>query len=107
MYKFVALPNGYTKGPRKFTKLLNPILALLRKQHITLLAYLDDILVLGRTRKECRQKIIKVLHTLQEYGFIIHPSKSLLEPNTCMEFLEFIIDLLAMQVTLPTEKKMT
>ena len=107
LYKFVALPNGYTKGPRKFTKLLKPILALLRKQHITLLAYLDDILVLGRTRNECRRKIIKVLHTLQEYGFIIHPSKSVLDPSTCMEFLGFIIDSVAMRVTLPREKKIT
>ena len=105
LYKFVALPNGYTKGPRKFTKLLKPILAFLRKQHITLLAYLDDILVLGRTRNECRRKIIKVLRTLQDFGFVIHPSKSLLEPSTCMEFLGFIIDSIAMKVTLPVEKK--
>ena len=24
LYKFTALPNGYTEGPRKFTKALNP-----------------------------------------------------------------------------------
>ena len=23
LYKYTALPNGYTEGPRKFTKLLN------------------------------------------------------------------------------------
>ena len=30
LYKYLALPNGYTKGPRKFTKFLKPALAKLR-----------------------------------------------------------------------------
>ena len=53
LFKFLVLPNGYTKGPRKFTKLLKPILAKLRSMGITLLAYLDAILVLGKSNGEC------------------------------------------------------
>ena len=27
LFKFAALPNGYTEGPRKFEKLMKPLLA--------------------------------------------------------------------------------
>ena len=43
LYQFTSLPNGYTEGPRKFTKLLKPPLASLRMSQVTLAAYLDDI----------------------------------------------------------------
>ena len=33
MYKFLVSPNGYTEGPRKFTKVMKPPLALLRKKY--------------------------------------------------------------------------
>ena len=49
LYQFMVLANGYTKGPRKFTKLLKPALAALRQMGITLAAYLDDIIIFGRT----------------------------------------------------------
>ena len=42
LYQFMVLPNGYTAGPRKFTKLLKPALATLRKAGITLAAYLVE-----------------------------------------------------------------
>ena len=104
LFKFLVLPNGYTKGPRKFTKLLKPILAKLRAMGITLLAYLDDILVLGMSKEECGHHIMIVLRTLQDYGFVIYPTKSITDPHTTMEFLGFIIDSLSMLVTLPTDK---
>ena len=105
LLKFVALPNGYTKGPRKFTKLLKPIWAKLREKGITLIAYLDDIIVLGWNKEVCRDNIITVLQTLQAYGFVLHPTKSDLNPVTCIEFLGFIIDSILMRVYLPEEKK--
>ena len=45
LYLHLALPNGYTKGSRKFTKLSTK----LRQEGITLVAYLDDIFVMGWT----------------------------------------------------------
>ena len=105
LFKFLVLPNGYTKAPRKFTKLLKPIWAMLRNKRITLVAYLDDIIVLGCDREDCRHKILTVLRTLQDFGFVIHPKKSDIDPKTSIEFLGFIIDSIAMRVFLPLEKK--
>ena len=101
----MVLPNGYTAGPRKFTKLLKPALAALRKAGITLAAYLDDIIILGRTIEKCRKTFFIVLELLQSLGFVIHPQKSIFVPSTVMEFLGFIIDSNNMTVTLTEAKK--
>ena len=36
LYKYTVLPNGYTEGPRKFTKAMKPPLAKLRKEGVSL-----------------------------------------------------------------------
>ena len=92
LYQFLALPNGYTKGPQKCIKLLKPILAKLRKQGIT---YLDDIFVLAWTYELCKSSVLKVLEELRLYGFVINYKKSVLEPSTVIEFLGFIFDSIA------------
>ena len=43
-YRFVALPFGLASAPRVFTKVLAPILALLRQQGIAIVGYLDNLL---------------------------------------------------------------
>ena len=37
LYKYTVLPNGYTEGPRKFTKAMKQPLAKLRKEKILLI----------------------------------------------------------------------
>jgi len=43
LFQFKALPNGYTAGPRKFTKVMKPPLSKLRKQGVTIADYIDDL----------------------------------------------------------------
>ena len=106
LYQFLALPNGYTKGPRKFTKLLKPLLSQLRQEGISLLAYLDDIIVIDWSLEGCRRSIFRVMEVLQYYGFTIHPDKCVLEPSTSMEFLGFLVNSISMSVELPHAKKL-
>ena len=47
MYHFTCLPFGLSSAPWVFTKTLKPILALLRGMGMRLVAYIDDILILG------------------------------------------------------------
>ena len=72
LYQFIVLPNGYTGGPRKFTKLLKPPLAALRKMLVTLAAYIDDIFTTNKTKEKCRDNILKIVNMLQSLGFVIH-----------------------------------
>jgi len=53
LYEYLVLPNGLSCGPRKFTKLLEPALASLRKGGTSIAAYIDGILIIGRTYEEC------------------------------------------------------
>ena len=105
VYQFRALPNGLTSGPRLFTKLLKPPLSFLRKMGITVVAYIDDTLVISNTRKHSYLAVEKTTKILSELGFIIHPSKSVFTPTQEITFLGFILDSKMMQVRLPQSKK--
>ena len=90
LYQFTVLPNGYSPGPRKFTKLLKPHLSTLRKQGVTVAAYIDDMFTLKKTETKCRENIQKKLSMLESLGFVIHPHKSTFIPSTSLEFLGFM-----------------
>ena len=47
VYKFTALPNGYTEGPIKFTKALKPPLAQCRKNKIAVAVYFDGLITMA------------------------------------------------------------
>ena len=103
-YKFVVMPNGYADAPRVFTKLLKPAFASLRSQGYCSVVYLDDSYLQGNTYMDCLLNIHETVHTLQQLGFTIHPKKSVLIPTQTIEFLGFLIDSVAMTITLPQGK---
>ena len=51
-YEFRCLPFGLSSAPRVFTKLLKPVMALLRRQGIRTIIFLDDLLVMGQSKEE-------------------------------------------------------
>ena len=101
----MVLPNGYTAGPRKFTKLLKPALAALRQTGITIAAYLDDLIIFGSSIDECKKMFCLVIELLQSLGFVINPEKCTFIPSMVIEFLGFVIDSNNMIVTLTEGKK--
>ena len=105
LYKFVALPNGYSEGPRLFTKLLKPILAHLRGNEICIAAYIDDLFTMNRSFESCLSNVKQSSKLLDDMGFTINVSKSIFIPSQKMEFLGFTIDSVAMTVTLTSIKK--
>ena len=78
---FTCLPFGLTASPRVFTKVLRPVIKLLRNQGIRLMIYLDDILLMGRTKEEVLNHLSIVIQTLQQLGFTINNEKSMLYPK--------------------------
>lgn len=105
IWQYKALPNGLTSAPRLFTKLLKPILGLLRSQNHIVMAYLDDILIFGVT-KELAEVTVKATKTLfEKLGFLIHPVKSKLTPTKVIDYLGFIINTVTMLVTLSKGKQ--
>ena len=87
VYQFTCLPFGLANSPREFTKLLRPVVSLLRQQGVKLHVYLDDWLIRADTLEEAQlhsQTIIKVLQFLR---WIINFEKSDLTPSQDFQFI--------------------
>ena len=54
VYQFTCLPFGLATSPREFTKLLRPIISLLRQQGVKLHVYLDDWLIRADTPEQAQ-----------------------------------------------------
>ena len=105
LFQFKALPNGYTEGPRKFTKIMKPPLSKLRREGIVIADYIDDLFNTAKTYEACMENIDRIVELLDSLGFIIHPEKSRFEPSQVMEFLGFIINTREMSLRLTPEKE--
>lgn len=104
-WQFKALPNGLASGPRIFTKLLKPPLAVLRSMGVTIVTYIDDSLIIAKTKQEGLEAVENVATLLSKLGFVIHPEKSIFTPQQEIQFLGFIIDSKSMQVRLTKDRK--
>ena len=91
-YRFRALAFGLSSAPRTFTKLLHPVIAVLRQAGIHLVIYLDDILVMGRNRAEALRATPTLLHLLYGLGFIVNLKESQLLPSRVLVYLGFEVD---------------
>ena len=102
-YKFTVLPNGLSTGPRKFTKLLKPPLAFLRKEGHILCAYIDDLLNIGDSYNDCLSDVIDTVLVFDTLGFVIHLKKSHLILTQTIVFLRFLIDSMSITIRLTGE----
>ena len=103
-YQFTCLPFGLAPTPLYFTKLLKPVVALLRRLGLRMIVYLDDIIVFNQTRERILRDRDSTLWLLQNLGFVINWKKSVLDPSHCMEYLGFGINSMEMNLSLPKEK---
>ena len=87
VYQFTCLPFGLATSPREFTKLLRPVVALLRKQGVRLHVYLDDWLIRADTPEQANQHAQMTIRFLQYLGWVINYEKSDLVPSQDFEFI--------------------
>lgn len=104
LYEFVCLPNGLSSAPRIFTKLLKPALARLREDGVLLVIYIDDIILFADDPQTLLGFIQRAITLLQSLGFTIHSDKSQLVPSQRVNFLGFILDSVAMTVSMKLDK---
>ena len=98
VYQFVCLPFGLATSPREFTKLLRPVVQLLRLQGIKLHVYLDDWLIRDLSPLRARTHADLVLRVLQYLGWVINFSKFDLVPSQQFEFIGMQFDTCAYTV---------
>ena len=105
LYQFTALPNGLACAPRLFTKLLKPIFATLQSEGYSCLGYIDDTILVGVSKKDCKAGVQRMIELFTELGFLINYDKSVVEPTQQLTFLGYIFDSCEMTISLGTEKK--
>ena len=67
--------------------------------------YVDDILVLGHSLRECNSATEEVLQTSQEAGFVVNFNKSQLTPSQLVGFLGIDIDFGLGVISVPDRKR--
>ena len=75
-YEFICLCFGLGPAPRIFTKLMKIPISILRRINISVLIYLDDMLIMGQTLEEIQMSRDTVMFLLQNLGFVINLRKS-------------------------------
>ena len=104
LYQFCVLPFGTSTAPGVFSKILKPVIALLRTRGISLIIYLNDLLIAAGTYIDCLNHTKQVISLLESLGFRINYEKSVIVPTQKLEYLGFIIDTTSMTLALSVEK---
>lgn len=103
-YSFNCLPFGLSVSPWFVTKLFRPVIAQLQQEGFSLAIYLDDLVIVGKSRADCRTATARTLELLSQLGLIVNREKSILEPSQQIEYLGFTLDSVRMMVLAPKNK---
>lgn len=90
--EFCGMGFGLSTAPRTWTKLLRPVIAWFRSQAVSVVAYLDDILIISCSQEQAVKDVQLVVTTLTDLGFLINRDKSVLTPQRRLEFLGIDVD---------------
>ncbi|KAI8437968.1 hypothetical protein MSG28_010630 [Choristoneura fumiferana] len=104
-YEFTAMPYGLSVAPRVFTKIMREVITFLRSRGFASVIYLDDILCIGNSYKECKDNVNETIKLLTCLGFVINCDKSCLEPKQSCKFLGFIFNTIDLTLSLPVDKQ--
>lgn len=103
-FQFQALPFGLSSAPRIFTKVLGEVLAPLRLKAITVIPYLDDLLIVAKSYQRLLEDLQAVQDFLQSLGWLINKEKSSLIPAQKVTYLGYDFCSVNQRVFLPQEK---
>ena len=105
IFEYQCIPFGLNTAPWLYTKIMKPVINVLRSKNLTSVVYLDDWLCFGRSFEGCAYNTDITRRTLEELGFILNLKKCNLEPSRRCQFLGFILNSESMSLELPEDKK--
>ena len=98
------LPFGGRSAPGIFHRLTQSVRRMMaRRGFDMIIVYLDDFLVIGKTKAECQAAFDTLRDLLQSLGFELSPSKVIL-PCQRLVFLGIFIDAIKLTLSLPAVK---
>lgn len=87
LYRYNRLPFGVKSAPGIFQQIMDTMLAGIKGA----VAYLDDIIIMGRTKEEHDVRLDAVFQRIKEFGFHVNPDKcNFFLPR--IRYLGFIFD---------------
>ena len=101
LLEFACLPFGLAVAPGVFTKIMKPVVALLRRTGIRLIIYLDDLLFMNSSKVGLQQDMTTAQYLLENLGFVINLEKSCFQPTQQLKFLGFVVNTLDMTLLQP------
>ena len=104
VFQFRALCFGLSTAPQVFTRVLAPVSKMIHLAGFRIILYLDDWLVLARSKEEVLRAKMFILNLVMELGIIINHEKSLLVPSQSITYLGMEIDTVRFWVS-PTQKR--
>lgn len=87
------------------SKILKPVIYLLRKKDFLSVVYLEDFLLIASPYDQCMENILATSELLTSLGFLINRDKSVLVPARSCRFLSFIFDTDSFSVSIPPDKR--
>jgi hypothetical protein len=103
-YQYRVLPFGLSLSPLIFTKVLKPVLKWARRKGIRITAYLDDMLIMGKTFQQTQVYTQQVCKKMTELGWLLNFSKSSLTPSQSITHLGMNINSQTMVISVPGKK---
>jgi hypothetical protein len=100
IYQYTAYPNGLSSCPRHFTKLMKPVLCVLRTQGHIIIIFIDDLLLIATSYEKCCATVLETIQLLSDLGFVVHVEKSVFVPQQQATFLGFLINSITMKITM-------
>ena len=97
------LPFGARASPMIFHRLTQAVCRIMANKGYTVLAYLDDFLIIEPTHLRCRAAFDTLINLLQCLGFTINWTK-VLYPTQCLTFLGIEIDTVQCELRLPDDR---
>ena len=68
------------------------------------MVYIDDILILAESEELAWEHVMGLIYLLENLGFVINKTKSILEPTQSLEFLGFSVNSVQQELNLPAGK---
>ena len=99
------MSNDYGPAMRIFTKVSKISFSHLRSTRFVSVVFVDDSYLQVNNYKAFLRNIESTIELLQNLGFTIHPTKSILTPTQRVTFLGFVIDSVQMSLETTEEKK--
>lgn len=93
LYQFKCLSFGLCTSSFVFTKIMKPVINILRSKGFLSVIYLDDLLLIGKNYQMCQTNINETIKLLKKLSFIINYKKSSSIPNKKCKYLGFILNL--------------